>query len=57
VQLPEWRGQVGVQKPSVYNEYDADHWFIKDEILPNGDKKIILKKKTTGEIIELETWK
>lgn len=57
VQLPEWRGQVGVKKPSVYNEYDADHWFIKDEILPNGDKKIILKKKTTGEIIELETWK
>jgi hypothetical protein len=57
VQLPEWRGQVGVQKPSVYNEYDADHWFIKDEILPNGDKKVILKKKTTGEIIELETWK
>ena len=57
VVLPEWRGQVGVQKPSVYNEYDADHWFIKDEILPNGDKKVILKKKTTGEIIELETWK
>jgi predicted dehydrogenase len=57
VQLPEWRGQTGLTKPSVYQEYDAEHWFIKEEILPNGDKKVILKKKDTGKIIELETWK
>lgn len=56
VQLPEWRGQEGLSKPSVYQEYDADHWFIKEEILPNGDKKLILKVKATGEIIEKETW-
>lgn len=56
VQLPEWRGQEGLSKPSVYQEYDADHWFIKEEILPNGDKKVILKVKATGEIIEKETW-
>lgn len=57
VNLPVWRGQTGVQKPSVYQEYDAEHWFIKDEILPNGDKKVILKNKKTGEISEKETWK
>jgi 2-isopropylmalate synthase len=34
--------------------YDAEHWFIKDEILSNGDTKVILKKKETGEIIEIE---
>ncbi|TBH76456.1 Gfo/Idh/MocA family protein [Aquirufa nivalisilvae] len=56
VQLPEWRGQEGLSKPSVFQEYDADHWFIKEEILPNGDKKVILKVKATGEIIEKETW-
>lgn len=56
VQLPEWRGQEGLSKPSVYQEFDADHWFIKEEILPNGDKKVILKVKATGEIIEKETW-
>ncbi|MHA8088268.1 Gfo/Idh/MocA family protein [Aquirufa sp. Wall-65K1] len=56
VQLPEWRGQVGLSKPSVYQEFDGDHWFIKEEILPNGDKKVILKVKATGEIIEKETW-
>ncbi|MHA8060112.1 Gfo/Idh/MocA family protein [Aquirufa beregesia] len=56
VQLPEWRGQEGLIKPSVYQEFDADHWFIKEEILPNGDKKVILKVKASGEIIEKETW-
>jgi len=57
VNLPLWRGQKGVEKPSVFQEYDAEHWFIKDEILPNGDKKVILKNKKTGEISEKETWK
>jgi hypothetical protein len=55
VQLPEWRGQIGLSKPSVYTEYDAEHWFIKDEILPNGDKKVILKNKETKEIVEKVT--
>jgi len=57
VNLPVWRGQTGVEKPSVFQEYDAEHWFIKDEILPNGDTKVILKNKITGEISEKETWK
>lgn len=57
VTLPVWRGQTGLTKPSVFKEYDADHWFIKEEILPNGDKKVILRKKETGEIVELETLK
>ncbi len=53
VQLPEWRGKRGLTKPSVYQEYDAKHWLIKEEILPNGDKKIILKDKSTGVISEI----
>jgi predicted dehydrogenase len=54
VNLPVWRGQTGLTKPSVYQEYDADHWFIKDEVLPNGDVKVILKKKIGGEIVQIE---
>ena len=57
VNLPVWRGKIGVTKPSVYQEYDADHWFIKDEILPNGDVKLILKKKISGEIVQIEKLK
>ena len=53
VQLPEWRGQRGLSKPSVYQSYDDNHWLIKEEILPNGDRKIILKDKTSGEISEI----
>ncbi len=53
VLLPEWRGQRGLSKPSVYQAYDEKHWLIKEEILPNGDKKIILKDKTSGEISEI----
>jgi len=53
VQLPEWRGKRGLTKPSVYQEYDEKHWLIKEEILPNGDKKIILKDKSTGVISEI----
>jgi predicted dehydrogenase len=52
VNLPVWRGQSGLSKPSNYQEYDTDHWFIKTEILPDGEEKLILKHKSTGEIIE-----
>ena len=55
VNLPEWRGKTGLTKPSVYTDYDKDHWFIKEEVLPNGDKKVIVKNKSTKEIIEKVT--
>lgn len=50
VELPLWKGKRGLTKPSVYNSYDQDHWLIKEEVLPNGDKKVILKEKKTGKI-------
>jgi predicted dehydrogenase len=51
--LPEWRGKTGLQKPSVFTEYDLNYWLIKEELMPNGDKKVIVKHKTTGEIKEI----
>jgi hypothetical protein len=39
----------------VFTEYDADHWLIKEELLPNGDKKVILKNKVSNEILEKVT--
>jgi predicted dehydrogenase len=56
VQLPEWRGKRGLTKPSVYQSYDENHWLIKEEILPNGDKKVILKNKASGEISEISSF-
>ena len=55
--LPVWRGKTGLSKPSVYVDFDENHWFIKEEILPNGDKKVILKNKVSGEITEKVTLK
>lgn len=57
VELPVWRGQEGVEKPSVYKEFDQQHWLIKEELLPNGDRITIVKNKETGKITEKTTEK
>ncbi len=52
VHLPLWRG--GDQKVEKIGpkEYDKDHWLIKEEKMPDGKLKVILKVKATEEIIQ-----
>jgi predicted dehydrogenase len=52
VELPVWRGQEGVTKPSNYVEYDENHYLIKQEVTHDGRNKLILKDKSTGKISE-----
>ena len=52
VQLPVWRGQEGLTKPSNYTDYDADHYLIKQEMTHDGRNKLILKEKASGKILE-----
>jgi predicted dehydrogenase len=52
VVLDVWRGRTGVSKDSHLVEYDADHYLVKEEITHYGAKKVILKNKATGKIIE-----
>jgi predicted dehydrogenase len=52
VQLDIWRGKTGVMKDSHLQEYDADHYLVKEEVTHYGAKKVILKSKKTGKIIE-----
>lgn len=54
VELKEWRGKTEVEPLSAFVEYDEKHWLIKTEILPDGRKKVILKVKDSGEIVERE---
>ena len=54
VELKEWRGLEEVEPLSAFVEYDANHWLVKEEILPDGRKKVILKEKDSGNIIEKE---
>ncbi len=52
VKLDIWRGRVGVSKDSHLTEYDADHYLVKEEVTHYGAKKVILKNKKTGKILE-----
>lgn len=52
VKLDIWRGKSGVSKHSHLQEYDADHYLIKEEVTHYGAKKVIIKNKKTGKISE-----
>ena len=52
VKLEIWRGKVGVSKDSHLTEYDTDNYLVKEELTHYGAKKVILKNKHTGKIVE-----
>ena len=52
VKLDIWRGKEGVTKHDHLQEFDAEHYLIKEEVTHFGTKKIILKNKKTGAITE-----
>lgn len=52
VRLEVWRGKTGVSKDSHLQEYDTEHYLVKEEVTHYGAKKVILKNKNTGKISE-----
>ena len=52
VNLIDWRGKMEVEPLSAFVEYDENHWLVKEELLPDGQKKVVLKDRTTGEITQ-----
>jgi predicted dehydrogenase len=52
VKLDIWRGKSGVSKDSHLQEYDKDHYLVKEEVTHYGAKKVIIKNKKTGKISE-----
>jgi hypothetical protein len=52
VQLEVWRGDEEVKQEDTTKNYDADHLLIKEEKLPDGRVKLILKEKQSGKIIQ-----
>jgi predicted dehydrogenase len=52
VELEIWRGSEDIKKGPKLVDFDDQHFLIKEELLPNGSKKLILKDKNTGEIIQ-----
>jgi len=50
VHLNEWRGVAEEKTQKQMTDYDEDYYLIKEEVLPSGEKKFIIKNKKTGSI-------
>jgi len=55
VEIDDWRGDAPTGKQSVFQEYDSQYYLVKEELLPNGVRKLILKDKQTGQVIQRES--
>ena len=54
VQLKVWHGNDKTGPISEIREYDKDHIFVKEEMMPDGTIKVILKDKKTGKISQIQ---
>jgi predicted dehydrogenase len=54
VKLEVWRGLDKAVPISEIKEFDKDYLFVKEETMPDGRVKLILKDKKTGKIIQRE---
>jgi len=54
VELAVWRGRDSAAKEKLFKDYDAQYYLIKAEITHYGTKKLILKDKQSGELVERE---
>ncbi|MDX1617492.1 MAG: Gfo/Idh/MocA family oxidoreductase [Balneolaceae bacterium] len=52
VELEIWRGQEDAPGVESFEEYDDRHYLIKEERLPDGRLKVILKEKSSGKIVD-----
>lgn len=50
VVLEDWRGSNEAAIKHELTSYDENYYLIKEEILPSGEKKTIVKHKQTGSI-------
>lgn len=53
VKLQTWRGREKTERINALRDFDASHLLIKEETLPDGSVKLILKNKNTGKISQL----
>ena len=50
--LEDWRGSDDAETEVQMAEYDEDHFLIKQEKMPDGKTKYILKQKSSGTIVQ-----
>jgi predicted dehydrogenase len=52
VLIEDWRGSDETSSGAQFTDYDAQHYLIKEETMPNGTVKLILKEKASGKVIQ-----
>jgi len=52
VQLEEWRGDAETDSSALLRNYDDAHYLIKEEKMPDGRMKFILKEKAGGKVVQ-----
>lgn len=52
IQLDIWRGGGVSESEAALKDYDAEHFLVKEEVMPDGRTKLILKEKASGKIIQ-----
>jgi predicted dehydrogenase len=52
VELDIWRGKEGVTSNVELIDFDDEHFLIKKEKMPDGKTKLMLKVKSTGNIVQ-----
>ncbi|MDE3213060.1 MAG: Gfo/Idh/MocA family oxidoreductase [Bacteroidota bacterium] len=50
VLIEDWRGGTAKKSEKKLTDYDENYYLIKEEVLPSGEKKHIIKHKITGSI-------
>ena len=50
--LEDWRGDAPEKAAKKFTAFDDEYYLIKEEVLPNGDTKLILKHKVSGDIVQ-----
>jgi len=50
VKTEDWRGVSAPKTQKHLTDFDEDFYLIKEEVLPSGEKKFIIKNKKTGSI-------
>jgi predicted dehydrogenase len=53
VELAAWRGKTGIQQVTGMVDYDDQFYLIKEEKMPDGKVKVILKDKNSGAISQI----
>jgi predicted dehydrogenase len=51
IHIADWRGKAVQKETKEQISYNETHYLIKEEVLPSGEKKVVLKDKKTGSII------